>query len=147
MFEHSNGRAPTVERLAEIAHFLLHYMELADKMDDALAAMDDALAAKGRALDAKAKAMERALDAKAKRLEVDGCLTGTQELLLAALDDLTIQEGNGPFASHLIARQAGMRNPDQPRHREQLKILSRLGYCTPSSKGFARTPKPYRNLI
>ncbi len=68
-------------------------------------------------------------------------LTATQELLLEALDALTAEQGNRPFASHVIARQARMRNPDLSRYRDQLKILSDKGYCTSSPKGYARTAK------
>jgi hypothetical protein len=70
-------------------------------------------------------------------------LTDTRELLLAALDALTAKEGNRHFPSHVIARQAGMKNPHQSRYRTELKSMSEKGYCTSSSRGYIRTDKPY----
>jgi hypothetical protein len=102
-------------------------------------------ATNGRDMEASAARLELATAAAPPEASgpEEASLTDTQELLLAALDELTASQGNRSFASHLIAKQANMSNPDQPRYREQLKNLSDKGYCKASSKGYARTPRPY----
>ena len=59
-----------------------------------------------------------------------------EELLLSALDELTAELGYQPFASHGIAKRAGMNKPDSSRW--ETKVMADKGYCTSSSKGYTR---------